>query len=95
MVVEGKFSVSFGPKLRLRLLIWPWTKLNNMMILNNLIFFFFFTGNAALAKQKILSIFHHCANVHEFPSFTLFKKCQHDHIGEARPWIKAGKLWEL
>ena len=29
VVVEGKFSVSFGPKLQLRLRIWTWTKLNN------------------------------------------------------------------
>ena len=48
-------------------------------------------GNAPLARQKILSIFHHTANVHTFPAFTLFKKCQHSKIVEPRPWIKAGK----
>ena len=26
--VEGNFSVSFGPKLGIRLWIWTWTKLN-------------------------------------------------------------------
>ena len=29
VVVEGKFSVSFGPNLWFRLWIWTWTKLNN------------------------------------------------------------------
>ena len=27
--LEGDFSVSFGPKLLVRLWIWTWTKLNN------------------------------------------------------------------
>ena len=49
-----------------------------------------FSGNSALAKQKILSIFHHVSNVHLFPAFTLFKKCEHEDIEETRPWIKAG-----
>jgi len=49
-------------------------------------------GNAPLARQKILSILHHTANVHTFPSFTLFKKCQHSKIVEPRPWIKAGSF---
>ena len=47
-------------------------------------------GHAAQAKQKILSIFQHVTNVHQFPAFTLFKKCQHTDIVEDRPWIKPG-----
>ena len=49
-------------------------------------------GKASLAKQKILSIFHHVSNTHKFPSFTEFKECAHEEIDQARPWIKAGKV---
>ena len=50
------------------------------------------TECSSLAKEKILSIFQHTSNVHVFPAFTLFKKCEHPEIDEARPWIKAGIL---
>ena len=45
-----------------------------------------------LAKQKILSIFQHCSNVHHFPAFTRFQQCQHGVIDGDHPWIKQGKL---
>ena len=50
-----------------------------------------FQGNPGLAKQKILSIFHHVCNVHEFPALEDFQKCQHEAVLEERPWILAGK----
>ena len=52
----------------------------------------FILGKASLAKQKILSIFHHVSNTHKFPSFTEFKECAHGEIVETRPWIKAGTI---
>ena len=36
---DSEFSVSFGPKLRFRLWIWTWTKLNNKSEPTNLQFF--------------------------------------------------------
>ena len=50
----------------------------------------YIAGDAALAREKILSIFHHCANVHSFPAFPVFKKCLHADITEQTPWMKAG-----
>ena len=50
-------------------------------------------GNAQLARQKILSIFHHVANQHCFPALSLFEKCEHAELVEPRPWIKPGNLY--
>ena len=50
-------------------------------------------GNAQLARQKILSIFHHVANQHCFPALSLFEKCEHAELAEPRPWIKPGILY--
>ena len=74
--------------------------LNGIKLKNLLIFMskciFLYSGNAVLAKQKILSILHHCSNVHKFPAFTQFKECQHGDLVGGRPWIKAGlQTWVL
>ena len=50
-----------------------------------------FLGNSELAKEKILSIFQHCANIHTFAAFSQFQACQHDPITELRPWIEPGE----
>ena len=52
---------------------------------------FSFSGNPELARQKILSIFYHVTNVHEFSCFDQFGKCEHDEIADERPWLKFGK----
>ena len=50
----------------------------------------FFLGNPQLAKEKILSIFHHVANSHSFPAFAQFRQCCHEELTDCRPWIKPG-----
>jgi hypothetical protein len=65
------------------------------------------TGNAALAREKILSILGHVTGVknaknemhrwvagtHEFPAFNQFKRCEHGPLPADRPkaWMKEGE----
>ena len=49
-------------------------------------------GNPSLAKQKILSIFHHVTNRHEFEALVEFPKCAHEELTEERPWIDENSL---
>ena len=57
---------------------------------DDFILFSTIAGQAPLARQKILSIFHHVANQHSFPALDLFQKCQHGELDAPRPWIKPG-----
>ena len=50
-------------------------------------------GNAALAREKIMSILQHVSGVHTFPSFQHFKKCEHGELEEQKPWIAPGMTW--
>ena len=50
------------------------------------------TGCADLAREKIMSIFHHVANKHVFKAFKFFKKCLHKEITEEKPWVDEGKF---
>ena len=44
-----------------------------------------------MARQKSLSILHHTAGQHSFPSFSLFPKCEHGPLDETKGWIPEGK----
>ena len=43
----------------------------------------------------MLSILHHTAGSHIFPSFDLFPRCAHGPVEENKPWIPAGMLFGL
>lgn len=48
------------------------------------------SGSAAIAREKIMSILQHVSNVHAFPSFKHFKKCEHGTLDGEIAWIAPG-----
>ena len=71
---------------------WPsWSAMETISSWSSKILLFL--GCPETARQKIMSILHHVSNQHQFPSFTLFNKCEHGDLGEERrPWINPGSL---
>ena len=54
----------------------------------------FFVGDAALLREKLLSITAHLSNKHEFPENSLYKACAHGEVvaSAEKPWLDEDSL---
>jgi hypothetical protein len=53
-----------------------------------------FVGDAALLREKLLSIADHLSNKHEFPENSLYKACAHGEVvaSAEKPWLDEDSL---